>query len=186
MDQCREDGDQTYEKEQLIGPSPSYTEQASPQQGYNTQHSNTQQRHQQEYTQPRGYQQEHTQQGGYQQQDIQPGGYQQGYGYGYQPTNDMATHPYSGNIGITTHVRRPNLLVFSIMVCIFCCCPVGIFAVYFAAQANKAADCGDYEASQRKAKATKILIGISVVLGVLVAILIVAMSSVYRYQTHTK
>ena len=119
---------------------------------------------------------------GYQQQYTQPGGYQQGNGYGYIYTNVMATRPYSGNIRIGTPVRRPNLLVFSFIVSILCCFPVGIFAVCFAVQANKAADCGDYEASQRKAKVTKILIGISVVLGVLVAISFIAISSVYGFQ----
>jgi hypothetical protein len=59
------------------------------------------------------------------------------------PTDNAVTSP------------PPNYLVFAILVTIFCCLPLGIVAIVFAAQVNSKANAGDYEgaaASSRKAK----------------------------------
>ena len=65
----------------------------------------------------------------------------------------------------------PNHLVKAILVTIFCCLPLGIVAIVFAAQVNGKAAAGDLagamEASENANKWSNIGLGIGIVLGVI-------------------
>ena len=74
--------------------------------------------------------------------------------------------PYGGSGG---HPQRvPNYLIPSILVTIFCCLPVGIAAIVFAAQVNGKVAAGDIAGAQSASRTARTLVIISVVIGFVV------------------
>lgn len=67
-------------------------------------------------------------------------------------------------------VQVPNLLVPSILITIFCCWPLGIPSIIYAAQVNSKAAAGDLEGAMQAAKTSKMWMGICAGVGVLVGI----------------
>src|SRR5438128_1606783 len=60
----------------------------------------------------------------------------------------------------------PNYLVQSILVTIFCCLPLGVAAIIFAAQVNTKLQAGDYAGAVEASKKAKMFCWIAVGLGV--------------------
>lgn len=87
-----------------------------------------------------------------------PGGYQPPGGFqppgGYQPPGGFGGVP--GPYGGMPHPPNvPNYLVQAILVTLFCCLPVGIASIVFAAQVNGKLAAGDHQGaldSSRKAR----------------------------------
>ena len=74
--------------------------------------------------------------------------------------------PYGGSGG---HPQRvPNYLIPSILVTIFCCLPLGIAAIVFAAQVNGKVAAGDIAGAQSASRTARTLVIISVVIGFVV------------------
>ncbi|HEY2738752.1 MAG TPA: CD225/dispanin family protein [Thermoanaerobaculia bacterium] len=65
----------------------------------------------------------------------------------------------------------PDLLVWSILVTVFCCLPGGIISIIFASKANSAKRMGDFEAARLAAKQAKTWLTVSVVAGLLLGLL---------------
>ena len=74
--------------------------------------------------------------------------------------------PYGGP-GIYRQ-RIPNYLIPSILVTIFCCLPLGIVAIIFAAQVNGKVAAGDIAGAQSSSRTARTLVIVSVVVGVVV------------------
>jgi hypothetical protein len=68
----------------------------------------------------------------------------------------------------------PDLLVFSIVATLVCCMPAGIAAIVFASKANSAKKMGDFETARKAAKQAKTWLIVSVVAGVLVVLIGIA------------
>jgi hypothetical protein len=105
-----------------------------------------------------------------------PGGGQYG-----QPGGQFGQPQYGQPYGQPTGSPPPNYLVPAILVTIFCCLPLGIASIVFAAQVNGKFAAGDIAGAQdssRKAKTFAIWSAvIGVVVGVLYVLLVVAASS---------
>lgn len=69
------------------------------------------------------------------------------------------------------NVKPKNYLVESILVTIFCCLPLGVVGIVFAAQVNSKYDAGDYAGAEQASKQAKqfMMWGLIVGLVVLVA-----------------
>jgi len=69
------------------------------------------------------------------------------------------------------HPKPKNYLVESILVTIFCCLPLGVVGIVFAAQVNSKYDAGDYAGAEQSSKQAKqfMMWGLIVGLVVLVA-----------------
>jgi hypothetical protein len=68
----------------------------------------------------------------------------------------------------------PNYLVWAILTTIFCCTPLGIVSIVYAAQVNSKWQMGDYAGAQESArKAKQFAMWAAIALGILVAIYIV-------------
>ena len=65
----------------------------------------------------------------------------------------------------------PNYLVWSILMTIFCCLPVGVAAIIFSAQVNGKLAAGDRAGAERASKTAKILIFVGAGVGLLGAII---------------
>ena len=90
-----------------------------------------------------------------------PGGsppYQRFGGSTYEPFGDSGSHPQ--------HV--PNYLILSILVTIFCCLPLGIVAIIFAAQVNGKVAAGDITGAQSSSRTARALVIVSVIVGAVV------------------
>ena len=90
-----------------------------------------------------------------------PGGsppYQRFGGSTYEPFGDSDSDPQ----------RIPNYLIPSILVTIFCCLPLGIVAIIFAAQVNGKVAAGDIAGAQSSSRTARTLVIVSVVVGVVV------------------
>ena len=74
--------------------------------------------------------------------------------------------PYGVPGGYPQHI--PNYLIPSILVTIFCCLPLGIVAIIFAAQVNGKVAAGDIAGAQSSSRTARTLVIISVVAGVVV------------------
>ena len=74
--------------------------------------------------------------------------------------------PYGVPGGYPQHI--PNYLVQAILVTIFCCLPLGIVAIIFAAQVNGKVAAGDITGAQSASRTARALVIISVVAGVVV------------------
>ena len=90
-----------------------------------------------------------------------PGGsppYQRFEGSTYEPFGDSDSHPQ--------HI--PNYLIPSILVTIFCCLPLGIVAIIFAAQVNGKVAAGDITGAQSSSRTARTLVIVPVVAGAVV------------------
>ena len=74
--------------------------------------------------------------------------------------------PYGVPGGYPQHI--PNYLVQAILVTIFCCLPLGIAAIIFAAQVNGKVAAGDITGAQSASRTARALVIVSVVAGVVV------------------
>jgi hypothetical protein len=80
----------------------------------------------------------------------------------------------------------PNYLVPSILVTIFCCLPAGVVAIVFAAQVNSKVSAGDIAGAQQASKNAKTWTIVSLVLGLVAAIIwgiIVATTGTFTFTT---
>ncbi|HPQ41635.1 MAG TPA: CD225/dispanin family protein [bacterium] len=71
--------------------------------------------------------------------------------------------PYSGQSEAVTHIS--NYLVPSILVTLFCCLPLGIPAIVFAAQVNGKVQAGDIQGAQESSRKAKMFCWISFAAG---------------------
>ena len=115
------------------------------------------------------------QQGG--QPGGQPGGQQQ-YGAPQYGSPQYGAPQYGSPYGQPAGSPPPNYLVWAILTTIFCCLPLGIASIVFAAQVNgkyAAGDVAGAQESSRKAKQFAIWSAVvGVVVGALYAIAVVA------------
>ena len=74
-----------------------------------------------------------------------------------------------------TPVKVPDYLVASILVTLFCCLPLGIPAIIFAAKARSLAGSGQYQAALEQSNKAKIFTYISLGFGLLVLIANIAL-----------
>ena len=88
--------------------------------------------------------------------------------------SDFDNNPYAVN-NVTddygyneTPVKVPDYLVASILVTLFCCLPLGIPAIIFAAKAKSLASSGQYQAALEQSNKAKTFTYISLGLGLLV------------------
>ena len=84
---------------------------------------------------------------------------------------------YGGPTGYTTHggpasytEHVPNYLIPSILVTIFCCLPLGIAAIVFAAMVNGKVAAGDIAGAQAASKTAKTLVWVSLGIGIIWAV----------------
>ncbi|MFC7491160.1 MULTISPECIES: CD225/dispanin family protein [unclassified Knoellia] len=93
-------------------------------------------------------------------------------GGGYDGGSYGAPPPPSGGYGGAPAGPPPsNYLIPAILSTIFCCLPVGIAAIVFAAQVNGKWNSGDQRGAQESAAKAKKFTIISVVVGLVVAVL---------------
>jgi hypothetical protein len=83
---------------------------------------------------------------------------------------DNTTDDYGYGFEHQAPVKVPDYLVASILVTLFCCLPLGIPAIIFAAKAKSQAGAGQYQMALESAKKAKTFVYISLVLGLLVFI----------------
>ncbi|MCL2349120.1 MAG: CD225/dispanin family protein [Planctomycetaceae bacterium] len=88
--------------------------------------------------------------------------------------NDFDNNPYAAS-NVTdddgyneTPVNVPDYLVASILVTLFCCLPLGIPAIIFAAKARSLKGVGQYQAALEQSNKAKIFTYVSLGLGLLV------------------
>ena len=74
--------------------------------------------------------------------------------------------PYGVPGGYPQHI--PNYLVQAILVTIFCCLPLGIVAIIFAAQVNGKVAAGDITGAQSASRTARTLVIVPVVVGAVV------------------
>ena len=74
--------------------------------------------------------------------------------------------PYGVPGGYPQHI--PNYLVQAILVTIFCCLPLGIVAIIFAAQVNGKVAAGDIAGAQSSSRTARTLVIVPVVVGAVV------------------
>ena len=74
--------------------------------------------------------------------------------------------PYGVPGGYPQHI--PNYLVQAILVTIFCCLPLGIVAIIFAAQVNGKVAAGDIAGAQSSSRTARALVIVPVVVGAVV------------------
>ena len=79
---------------------------------------------------------------------------------------DPAYAPYGVPGGYPQHI--PNYLIPSILVTIFCCLPLGIVAIIFAAQVNGKVAAGDITGAQSASRTARTLVIVPVVVGAVV------------------
>ncbi len=89
--------------------------------------------------------------------------------YGQQPYGQM-------NPGLRPNV--PNHLVKAILATCFCCLPLGIVAIVFAAQVNGKLDIGDYAGATSASKQANMYGNISIGLGILPVIVVMMMMAI--------
>ena len=71
----------------------------------------------------------------------------------------------AGN-GNNAPIEVPNYMVFSILVTLFCCLPLGIAAIIFSSQVNTKLAVGDIQGAMNASKTARMLCIISVVIGI--------------------
>ena len=74
--------------------------------------------------------------------------------------------PYGVPGGYPQHI--PNYLVQAILVTIFCCLPLGIVAIIFAAQVNGKVAAGDIAGAQSSSRTARTLVIVPVIVGAVV------------------
>lgn len=82
----------------------------------------------------------------------------------YGPNNQQNTHYIPNYQPINQNV--PNYLVFSILVTIFCCLPLGIVAIVNSTSVDKKLRMGDYNGAVDASKKAKTFCLISLIIGI--------------------
>ena len=97
----------------------------------------------------------------------------------YQPgqTQDVQPPQFDAPSG-GGRVSNTAYLVWSIIVTLLCCLPLGIPAIVFAAKINTLNDAGDYIGAQDAAKKSKTWIIVAAIVGVVVGILSIVLYGV--------
>ena len=67
-------------------------------------------------------------------------------------------------------VKPKNYLVESILVTIFCCLPLGVVGIVFAAQVNSKYDAGDYAGAEQASKQAKQFMMWGLIIGLVVLV----------------
>ncbi|MFH1090494.1 MAG: CD225/dispanin family protein [Pseudomonadota bacterium] len=80
-------------------------------------------------------------------------------------------------------VKIPNHLVWAILATIFCCLPLGIVAIVYAAQVNGKVATGDYAGAQASAGKAKMWIWIGFGVGLAIQIVVVAINVIVGFQS---
>ncbi|WAQ99385.1 PRT1B-like protein [Mya arenaria] len=117
---------------------------------------------------------------------------QQGYpppAYGqpqYGGQQVIVTQPGGAPGAVYVQPRPTNYMIPSILACLFCFCPTGLCAIYYAHKANQSADDGDLPHSNQLARSARNLIIASVVvfmcwLALVVVLRFLGYFSYYRY-----
>ncbi|KAL4229945.1 hypothetical protein ACF0H5_010336 [Mactra antiquata] len=120
---------------------------------------------------------------------------QQGYPGQYgQPQYAPQGQPYTtqqvivsqpGHAGtIIVQSRPPDYMIPSVLACLFCFCPTGLCAIYYASQANTMARDGDMAMAQRYSNQARNLMIASVVIGIAWIILVVVLRVVVYSTTY--
>ncbi|MBO2450975.1 CD225/dispanin family protein [Actinomadura barringtoniae] len=78
---------------------------------------------------------------------------------------------YGGGYGPPQGPPPPNHLVWAILSTIFCCLPLGVVAIVFAAQVNSKAAAGDYAGAQSASNSAKTWAMVSTILGAIATVL---------------
>ena len=78
----------------------------------------------------------------------------------------LPMHPTAYREDIPKHI--PNYLVQAILVTIFCCLPLGIVAIIFAAQVNGKVAAGDIAGAQSSSRTARTLVIVPVIVGAVV------------------
>ena len=108
----------------------------------------------------------------YGQQGYGQPGYGQGYGvqpgYGQQP-------PYGQPWGGPAGTPPPNYLVWAILSTFFCCLPLGVVSIVFAAQVNSKFNVGDYAGAQDSSRKARLWALWSTILGAVLVVLVVVL-----------
>ncbi len=102
----------------------------------------------------------------------QPGGGQGGYNYG-QPGNDQGGYGQPGNNygQPVKQISGTPYMVFSILITLCCCLPLGIASIIYASKINSLQKMGDYAGAQDAAKKAKIFIIVGAVGGLIFSII---------------
>jgi hypothetical protein len=113
----------------------------------------------------------------------------------YPPANQPPYPPppaYGGAYGGGGYGPPPaNNLVLAILVTIFCCLPLGIVAIVYAAQVNSKWAMGDVEGARESARRARLftiwsaVIGLLVIIGYVIWVVAIAGSGDYRFPTTT-
>lgn len=113
----------------------------------------------------------------YQPSQQQPGVYPAGPGAAYAPAPGqvVVTQPGMVIAGPIGAPPPPDYLIPSILVCLFCFCPTGIVAVYYAHRRTQLVAEGDMEEAQRSANCARNLMIASFACGVAWIILVIVL-----------
>lgn len=88
---------------------------------------------------------------------------------------NVLMHPQPNGRGISVGMKVPNYLVQAILVTIFCCVPLGIPAIVFAAQVNGKLAAGDYNGAVETSKKAKIWCWISFGVGLGIVLIYISL-----------
>lgn len=99
-------------------------------------------------------------------QELQATAYRPFRGSGSGDYGRQGYSAFEESGGYRPHV--PSYLIPSILVTIFCCLPLGIVAIVFAAQVNGKLAAGDIAGAQSASRAARTLVIVSVVIGLVV------------------
>jgi hypothetical protein len=106
----------------------------------------------------------------------QPYGQPPGQPYGQPPGQPYGGPPYGGPpYGGPTGAPPPNHLVWAILSTLFCCLPLGIAAIVFAAQVNSKYNAGDYAGAQESSRKARAFSLWSTIIGVVLVLLWIAL-----------
>jgi hypothetical protein len=84
--------------------------------------------------------------------------------------------PY-GTRPVMTGAAVPNHMVWAVLVTLFCFLPTGIVAIVFASQVSSKLAAGDYAGAVEASNKAKMWSIVSVVVGVLLFVLVIALSA---------
>jgi predicted secreted protein len=94
-----------------------------------------------------------------------------GGGYGAPPPPPPPGYGYGGGYGGPTGTPPPNHLVWAILSTLFCCLPLGIASIVFAAQVNSKFAAGDVRGAQESSEKARKFALWSTITGVVLAVL---------------
>lgn len=123
------------------------------------------------YPQGAGYPQGGYPHGGYPQGGYPQGGYPQQGQYPGQPTGTVVVTQPSGATVVVAQVSPPDNMLLSVLSCLFCFCPTGIFAIMYSCQAKSANENHDFQAAMRYGNQARRLAITSIIIGIIVIVI---------------